>query len=348
MNQNHKERGENQNSEVQKSKLQSDVSQEGASQIDNGGKNQNREIRNDAGNQDGIPNKVLRRGMLPFRLYQNLSGIDLPLSLYSCGLHPQHTLHRPIGYPTIQCMICFAGEGAFYLENGSVVKMARGDLLFVPSKIAHDYGSTADDPWVLGYMGIEGSHAELMIRTLQLPFLQPIAVNEHEIDRLEEDIRELWHAANDLEGEDPHRYTSVKIYSILLHIASLNQDRPKLASRSHPVSRDPFRASVQFMEQHYMEEINLANIAHAVGYSKQHFQRRFKEIYGINPSQYLQRLRLLKGAELLEKDSGRSVGEIAEMVGLELNYFVRLFKREYGITPARYRSRYRQEAQEKR
>ncbi|MEY8745856.1 helix-turn-helix domain-containing protein [Bacillales bacterium AN1005] len=57
----------------------------------------------------------------------------------------------------------------------------------------------------------------------------------------------------------------------------------------------------------------------------------------MNPSHYLQHLRLLKGAELLTEHSELSVGEVATMVGMELNYFVRIFKRVHGITPAKYR-----------
>ncbi|MBD7971222.1 AraC family transcriptional regulator [Paenibacillus sp. Sa2BVA9] len=60
----------------------------------------------------------------------------------------------------------------------------------------------------------------------------------------------------------------------------------------------------------------------------------------MNPSHYLQRLRLLKGAELLSEHSELSVGELARMVGMDLKYFVRIFKREHGITPAKYRSRF--------
>ncbi|WP_438493976.1 helix-turn-helix transcriptional regulator [Paenibacillus sp. IHBB 3054] len=60
--------------------------------------------------------------------------------------------------------------------------------------------------------------------------------------------------------------------------------------RSNAGAMEMLRGSIQYMKQHYMKDLRLANIAHTVGYSKQHFQRKFKEIYGLNPNQYLQRL----------------------------------------------------------
>lgn len=273
--------------------------------------------------------------MLPFRLFHNQGELELPLSLYSCGLHPQHMIHRPIGYPTFQCMICFSGSGTFHVEGMPYLKMKQGDILFVPSKIAHDYTPSETEPWILGYMGIEGSSVESFISTLQLPILKPIAVNEHEMQQLELEIKQLWHM-NEQEEEDANRNASIKIYSILTYIATIIRGEQK-PFRSNAGVKELLRASVQYMEQHYMEDLSLANIAYTVGYSKQHFQRKFKEVYGMNPNQYLQRLRLLKGAQLLESELELSVGEVATMVGMELNYFVRLFKRKYGITPAKYR-----------
>lgn len=274
---------------------------------------------------------------LPFRLFHNPDEIELPFSLYSCGLHPQHTIHRPIGYPTFQFIFCFGGSGTFYFEREPELRINRGNLLILPSKLAHDYSPLETEPWIVGYMGIEGALVESLINTLQLPVLRTIVVNEHEIEQLESDLRQLWHM-REYEDSHSHRYASTEIYRILTYIAAIiHKDKPQQHYRNNASVKELLRAAVQFMEQHYMENLSLANIANTVGYSQQHFQRKFKEAYEMNPSQYLQRLRLLKGAQLLETGPELSVGDVAAMVGMELNYFVRLFKQEYGNTPAKYR-----------
>nr|WP_284237590.1 AraC family transcriptional regulator [Paenibacillus glycanilyticus] len=273
--------------------------------------------------------------------------MELPLSLYSCGLHPQHAIHRPIGYPTFQCIFCFGGSGTFYFEREPELRIGRGNILILPSKLAHDYSPYGTEPWIVGYMGLEGALVESLISALQLPVLSTIVVNEHEMEQLELDLRQLWHR-REYGDSDSHRFASTEIYRILAYIAAIiHKDKPQQHYRNNASVKELLRAAVRFMEQHYMENLSLANIANTVGYSQQHFQRKFKEAYGMNPSQYLQRLRLLKGAQLLETGPELSVGDVAAMVGMEFNYFVRLFKQEHGITPAKYRFNVRQISNEK-
>jgi AraC family transcriptional regulator len=281
--------------------------------------------------------------MLSFKLFQNKGEFELPLSLYSCGLHPQHAIYRPVGYPTLQCMICFAGSGSFQFEKKPTIMMKKGDILLLPRKVPHHYSSSDAEPWVIGYIGIEGGYVDSIIDTLQLPMLQPVEVREDELARLEQAISLIWHISEDGDEADNYRNASTQLYSILTYIASItHKQKPEQQYRKNTGAKELLHSSVQYMEQHYMDKLSLSNIAFTVGYSKQHFQRKFKEIYGINPNQYLQHLRLLKGAEWLEKDVDITVGEIAAMVGMDLNYYVRLFKREYGMSPAKYRNMIRE------
>ncbi|OWA37521.1 hypothetical protein B9G55_05565 [Saccharibacillus sp. O16] len=274
--------------------------------------------------------------MLPFKLFHQQGKIEMPLSLYSCGLHHQHKIHRPIGYPTFQCMVCLEGSGTFDFENGLSVTMQKGEVLFVPGKQAHDYGPETER-WILGYMGIEGKLIEPLIYTLEIPLMRPLAVSEEHLRQLEAGLVRLWNGKEAHERDYDH-IVSMEIYGLLTSIAAMTQIENKSSLDRNPAgAKEQLRKSVHYMEQHYMEELSIANIADTVGYSKQHFQRKFKETYGVNPGQYLQRLRLLRGAQLLAGQSELSVGEIATRVGMEFNYFVRLFKREHGITPAQYR-----------
>lgn len=274
--------------------------------------------------------------LLPFRLFHRQGKIEWPLSLYSCGLHHQHQIHRPIGYPTFQCMVCLEGAGTFDFENGLSVTLQKGAVLFVPGKQAHDYGPVSER-WILGYMGIEGKLVEPLIHALEIPVMKPLTVNEENLRQLEAGLIRLWNGSEPDERDYDHR-VSTEIYDWLTSIATMTQIGSKSSDdRNHAGAKELIRKSVHYMQQHYMEELSIANIADTVGYSKQHFQRKFKETYGVNPGQYLQRLRLLRGAQLLAEQSELSVGEIATRVGMEFNYFVRLFKREHGITPAQYR-----------
>jgi AraC-like DNA-binding protein len=94
-----------------------------------------------------------------------------------------------------------------------------------------------------------------------------------------------------------------------------------------------------FIDEHYSENIMLSNIANEAFYSKYHFIRQFKKIFGKTPHKYLSNLRLEKSAQLLR--AGSSVTETCFRVGFEsLGSFSGLFKRSFGLSPYEYQSRF--------
>ena len=278
--------------------------------------------------------------ILPFRLFHNKQNFPLPISLYSCGLHGQHTQYRPIGFPTVQCFICFGGTGTFQFQQMPYIRLKENEVLIVPSKLAHDYSPSSEEPWLLGYIGIEGAYAEAFIHNSKIPILKPMALQQEKMNLLSDKLSLIWHSPEN-DNEDASRVASLYAYDVLTLIASQVVEQASSANdKSHSTATNAILNAVNYMQQHYNEQLMISNIAYAVGYSKQHFQRKFKEMYGINPHLYLQRVRLEKAAALLEHYSALPIQEVAAMVGIETNYFVRLFKQEYEITPARYRAKF--------
>jgi len=90
-----------------------------------------------------------------------------------------------------------------------------------------------------------------------------------------------------------------------------------------------------FIDNNYSENIDLDNIADEAFFSKFHFIRQFKKIYGKTPHQYLIVVRIEKAMELLRTDI--PVSEVCYAVGFEsLGSFSGLFKRIVGLTPSAY------------
>ena len=90
-----------------------------------------------------------------------------------------------------------------------------------------------------------------------------------------------------------------------------------------------------FIDNNYSDKIDLDNISDEAYFSKFHFIRLFKNIYGKTPHQYLTSVRISKATQLLRTDN--SVSEVCFSVGFDsLTSFSGLFKRIVGISPSTY------------
>ncbi len=90
-----------------------------------------------------------------------------------------------------------------------------------------------------------------------------------------------------------------------------------------------------FIDSNYADAIELNNIADEAYFSKFHFIRLFKKIYGKTPHQYLIAVRIEKALQLLR--TLKPVTDVCYSVGFEsLSSFSGLFKRIVGISPSAY------------
>jgi AraC-like DNA-binding protein len=109
----------------------------------------------------------------------------------------------------------------------------------------------------------------------------------------------------------------------------------------------PFSYSEQVMnwiDQHYAEEIHLNDIAQSLHLSKYYLSRLFQRETGGSLSEYIIARRIKQACRLLYMTT-LSVEHIAVNVGYpNTSYFIRIFKKVMGTTPLQYRSAARQTA----
>lgn len=90
-----------------------------------------------------------------------------------------------------------------------------------------------------------------------------------------------------------------------------------------------------FIDENFAGPIDLDRIADKACFSKFHFVRRFREIYGRTPHQYLTQVRIERSKELLA--AGETVAAACFKVGFDsITSFTGLFKRRVGRTPRQY------------
>ena len=99
----------------------------------------------------------------------------------------------------------------------------------------------------------------------------------------------------------------------------------------------------QYVEEHYRENIRLADIAASASLSPSYFHTLFSASVGMTPHEYLQSRRIKAATELLALTS-LSMSEIAEQCGFaNQQYLGTVFKAQTGTSPAQYRKEHRRD-----
>lgn len=102
----------------------------------------------------------------------------------------------------------------------------------------------------------------------------------------------------------------------------------------------PIRMAKQYINERYMEQIRLDDMAELVHLNPAYFSTIFKKETGLNFSDYLISYRIDIAKELL-KSTNLSIAEIALKIGYsETKYFSKLFNKVVGIKPSQYRKLY--------
>jgi signal transduction histidine kinase/DNA-binding LacI/PurR family transcriptional regulator/DNA-binding response OmpR family regulator len=96
------------------------------------------------------------------------------------------------------------------------------------------------------------------------------------------------------------------------------------------------RQAMAYIHGHYAEPITRTQLAGHLAVSDRYLTRCFHQEIGITPVTYLNRYRIRKARELIEKHA-LSITEVAQMVGFSgSNYFGRVFREEVGVSPSAY------------
>lgn len=157
-------------------------------------------------------------------------------------------------------------------------------------------------------------------------------------------------SSHTLNLDSQNEYTLIDYSGVARELLELSQDTLIEAAYKHFIfitsyvkpqnnfdySNHIVKATQEYLENHYAEDITLEDIAEQVNISPQYFSKLIKKTTGFNFIDWLSMLRVKKAKELLT-NSNLTVKEVCFMVGYkDPNYFSRIFKKRIGITPSEY------------
>lgn len=118
-----------------------------------------------------------------------------------------------------------------------------------------------------------------------------------------------------------------------------------LPSDQHPTDQKTLRNGerikqmLQFIHDHYQEELNVSAIANVCSISESECLRCFKNTIQTTPIQYVRQYRIQRALQLLLATE-MSISDIAASCGFQdLSYFTKTFREMKGVAPGEYRKR---------
>jgi len=237
-----------------------------------------------------------------------------------------------------------ASAYGFYFENGAVVRadrLRRAPLTPAPK--------SAEDDLAAAFVGLDKSRCferlDRIARCLTEDGFPPPERIASEFVRL---LDNLSGSVPELLNEDERRLLYREIeeellgardYAALVARAKsetgrmIDAVRGKHANKSESV----IEKCKRYIEERYMEELSLEDIAHRFYFNPSYFSTFFKLHTGVAFSEYVMRTRLRRAKEQLVRTDLR-IQDIAAQVGYkDPSYFIKQFKKEYGLTPADYK-----------
>ena len=168
-------------------------------------------------------------------------------------------------------------------------------------------------------------------------FSQLIPMGEEKITGLEIDWEQLELIVENRKKEQGEKLANYKkkdeILELWIEYAAKCEDEIEKLFETDDVVEGVCR----YLEQHYSEEISIADLSEEFFLAPNYIAKRFKEKKKVTILQYLENIRIGKAREYL-KMTEYSVSEIAALVGYnDANYFTRAFRKVCDMSPREFR-----------
>ncbi len=254
---------------------------------------------------------------------------QLPFYLTSSGIYFNETeMDRSLGYTSPQWIQTISGAGKFFV-NDREYDILPNTGLFIPAHVPHHYKKNAES-WVTHWVSFDGKASTELLISLGLTQFDYVSLIEpNTTQQLLEKIYRL--------STNAYHHKYLKISTLLYELIYEIYQIKNMKNMPHSHENQIFQTLLTFIENHYMHDFSLDQLAETVDRSPQYICRLFQEELRMRPFEYIRHYRLSKSKSLLLSSPDLSVQDVASQVGIKSpSYFSALFKKEEKITPREF------------
>ncbi len=216
-----------------------------------------------------------------------------------------------------------AGEGEL-LYQGKEYRITNNQIILLDGGIHHIYRTVGEEDWEIYFMlisgvGVKAYYDFLFSNGFYILNFFDTAIFKKTINTL------LYMDSHHLQNFEI--LAGHQIHELLTQLSILNNEVENL----------DLTLATEYIENHIEKKITVDELAQICHLSKYYFIRKFKNIYGETPHEFITRLKINHAKQILIQSS-QNVSEVGLAVGYEdITTFIRAFKMLTGTTPNKYR-----------
>ena len=272
----------------------------------------------------------------------------LPFSIYKGTISPTFPSIAVHWHEEIEVIIVIDGSCNYRIDLDSFI-INKGDILIVGPQKLHSFSLIKDNTmtWISFVFNMDMLKSSTTDGAL-LKYISPILNHEHELPTFIKGTSPCYNTIFNLIENILYCYYEkdiayeLELKSFLFHFFALLYKNNLIEQQINKSlltvnTMDKIKSVLNYINEHYTEDISINTLANICDYSEYHFMRFFKKHIGLTCIQYINNYRLEK-ASILLTTSNNAIMDISLEVGFDnLSYFKKLFKRKYNLTPKEFR-----------
>lgn len=253
----------------------------------------------------------------------------------------------------VEIGICHSDSG-FMEIKGESIPFKAGDVTFIPRYLPHTTYSSPNTASLWSYLFF--SPEDLFKHSFKSAYLEPnlwvlqgknciLNKEDHpKVYPLAKSIVEELSQQNDYYQESAYGLL-LSLYIELLRVHSRNEPRSDQETDQNPKGDFVISPVLEYITTNYMKPITIDFLADLCHLSPTHFRRKFHEMMGTSPLEFLNNTRIEEACKLLKRTDD-SILSISEQVGFQsISSFNRCFSKLIEESPKQWRKAAQSETQ---
>ena len=281
---------------------------------------------------------------------------NLPFYIRQYALDNRGTpIHR---HEYMQVNYVYRGSGQHFIQNFAF-EILKGDIFVIPPYIPHRIQAGTDTEIGIyefefepGFINQSFSSIENAEAFLDFAYIEPFLLSESHIKprlnlsgQTQADVEAILHEALDeFTRKQPGYVLLIKSLLLKLLVLAGRAFTAQLHSEPMPLfghQREAIMGAVQYINEHYMEELSTDEVAQKFMLSPSYFRYLLKSMTAKTFTEHVNEIRINKAIEMLVQGDRRVLDISCETGFNNVNHFNKVFRELTGITPLQYRKGHR-------